>query len=58
MVNATMYNIYDEDGLAIDICYSYAYFEVFGLTEEEFEKLENYYNTYCKDGSDYDDEDK
>lgn len=44
-VGDPMYNIYDEDELAIDICYSYAYFEVFGLTEEEFEQLKNYYNT-------------
>lgn len=42
-VGDPMYNIYDEDGLTIDICYSYSYFEVFGLTEEEFEQLENYY---------------
>lgn len=41
--NDLMYDIYDEDGLTIYICYSYRYFEVFGLTEEEFEQLENYY---------------
>lgn len=39
-----MTTIYDEDGLTIDICYSYEYFEVFGLTGEEFSELEEYYN--------------
>lgn len=39
----SMTNIYDEDGLCIDICYSYAYFEVFGLSKAEFDKLQKYY---------------
>lgn len=39
-----MENIYSSDGLAIDICYYYSYFEVFGLSEEEFNELRNYYN--------------
>lgn len=38
-----MVNIYDKDGLTIDICYYWAYFEVFGLTKAEFAELENYY---------------
>ena len=38
-----MSNLYDEDGLTIDICYDYDYFEVFGLTYAEFKKLEEYY---------------
>ena len=28
-----MDTIYDEDGLTIDICYNYEYFEVFGLSD-------------------------
>lgn len=43
IVGDLMYTIYDEDGLTIDICYSYSYFEVFGLTDKEFKELEEYY---------------
>jgi hypothetical protein len=39
-----MYTIYSSDGLVIDICYDYEYFEVFGLSEDEFIELETYYN--------------
>lgn len=38
-----MTNIHNEDGLCIDICYGYAYFEVFGLSVAEFEELQKYY---------------
>lgn len=41
----TMETLYDSDGLTIDICYFWMYFEVFGLTEWEFEILEKYYNS-------------
>lgn len=40
-----MTTVYDEDGLTIDMCYHYEYFEVFGLTNEEFSELEEYYNS-------------
>ena len=40
-----MVTIYDENGLTIDICYYYSYFEVFGLSDEEFEELEVFYNS-------------
>ena len=43
IVGDTMTNLYKEDGLTIDICYGYEYFEVFGLTDDEFEELEKYY---------------
>ena len=33
----------DDDVLTIDICYGWSYFEVFGLSEEEFDELEEYY---------------
>lgn len=39
-----METIYCEDGLQVDICYYWAYFEVFGLSEEEFAELEKYYS--------------
>ena len=39
-----MTSIYNDNGLAIDICYQYAYFEVFGLSDDEFDELEKFYN--------------
>ena len=42
-----MTNIYSGNGLDIDICYGYAYFEVFGLTDDEFAELEEYYGECC-----------
>lgn len=38
-----MFTLYDENGLRIDICYYHGYFEVFGLTDKEFDELEEYY---------------
>ena len=35
--------IYDEDGLTIEVCYHWEYFEVFGLTDEEFLELVKFY---------------
>lgn len=43
MVGDTMNNIYDSEDLTIDICYGWMYFEVFGLTNNEFAELEKYY---------------
>lgn len=40
----TMYTIYDEDGIVVDYCPGWNYIEVFGLFEEEFERLENEVN--------------
>lgn len=40
-----MVTIYDEAGLTIDICYYYSYFEVFGLSDEDFKELEGFYNS-------------
>ncbi len=39
-----MTSIYNDNGLAIDICYSWNYFEVFGLSDEEFAELTKYYS--------------
>ena len=44
IVGDWMINIYNDNGLAIDICYGWSYFEVFGLSDEEFTELEEYYN--------------
>lgn len=43
LVGDPMSTIYDEDGLTIDVCYRCSYFEVFGLTDEEFEELKKFY---------------
>ena len=48
LIGDSMTTIYDKDGLVIDICYYYSYFEVFGLSYEEFEELEEYYNQLQK----------
>lgn len=39
-----MLTIWEEDGVTIDICYEYEYFEVFGLTEEEKNELLDFYD--------------
>lgn len=44
-----MVTIYDEDGLIVDICYNWEYFEVFGLSMSEFQQLEDFYETLRKE---------
>lgn len=44
IVGDWMTSIYNDNGLAIDICYTWNYFEVFGLSDEEFAELCEYYN--------------
>ena len=44
IVGDQMRNIYDCDGLVIDICDYYEYFEVFGLSQSEFNDLESFYS--------------
>lgn len=39
-----MTNIYYGSNLQIDICYRYGYFEVFGLSDEDFKELEKFYD--------------
>jgi hypothetical protein len=41
----SMWTIYEGEGLTIDICYYYSYFEVFGLNHADFKELERYYNS-------------
>lgn len=43
IVGDTMTTVYEDDGLQVDICYHWGYFEVFGLTDEEFTELETFY---------------
>ena len=40
-----METIYNDEGLTIDICYRYGYFEVFGLSDTDFEELKKYYSS-------------
>ncbi len=42
--------IYADDGLRIYICYYYSYFEVFGLSEDEFDELAEYYCSLESEG--------
>lgn len=45
VIGDEMITIYKNESLTIEICYNYAYFEVFGLTNEEFKELEKYYDS-------------
>jgi hypothetical protein len=45
IIGDTMETIYEDEDLTIDICYGYSYFEVFGLSDSEFEELEKYYRS-------------
>lgn len=45
IVGDEMETLYDDNELTIDICYGWYYYEVFGLTKEEFKELENYYES-------------
>ena len=53
LVGDLMGTIYDEDGLTIDVCDGYSYFEVFGLTNEEFMELKRFY-TYLQHSQEVD----
>ena len=44
-VGDPMVTVYDDAGLTIDICYVYSYFEVFGLSDEDFTELAEFYNS-------------
>ena len=45
IVGDYMITLYDKYGLTIDICYVWSYFEVFGLTDEEFDQLKTFYRS-------------
>lgn len=47
----TMDALYDDGELRIDICYYYSYFEVFGLSHNDFAELERFYNTLSEEES-------
>lgn len=39
IVGDEMETIYEENGVTIDFCWDYDYIEIFGITEDEFDKL-------------------
>lgn len=43
-----MTTVYEDENLTIDVCYKYSYFEVFGLSDTEFEELESYYDALAE----------
>lgn len=43
IVGDPMETIYDEDGVRVEICRKQEYFEVFGLSNEEFAEVESFY---------------
>jgi hypothetical protein len=45
VVGDCMTNVYNENGLIVNICYEYMYFEVFGLSDVEFSELYKYYES-------------
>lgn len=49
LVGDPMTTIYSKDGLQIDICYYYSYFEVFGLDDEDFKQLVRFYESIQKE---------
>ena len=48
IVGDPMNTIYYDGNLQIDICYHWEYFEVFGLSDDEFKSLEAYYESLLK----------
>ena len=43
VVGDPMHTVFNQDDLKIDICYGWDYFEVFGLSQDDFNELEEYY---------------
>ena len=41
----TMQLLYQNGNIRLEMCYYYSYFEVFGLSEEEFKLLKRFYNS-------------
>ena len=49
MCGDTMVTRYEDDEITIDVCPSWNYFEVFGLTDEEFHELKRFYEFLLED---------
>lgn len=48
VVGDPMETIYDEAGVRIELCRNWGYFEVFGLTNEEFSEVKSFYDLISK----------
>lgn len=48
LVGDRMTTLYREDELQVDICYGWAYFEVFGLKHDEWLALAQFYEELCE----------
>lgn len=44
-----MMTLYVDDDIKIDVCPFWSYFEVFGLTDEEFRELKNFYESLLEE---------
>lgn len=44
-----MSNVFKGKYFKVDICFNYAYFEVFGTNEKEFDQLKKYYEKIRKE---------
>ena len=49
LVGDYMTNIYNSENLIINICYDWSYFEIFGLSEDDFIELERYYKSLVEE---------
>lgn len=47
IVGDNMTNIYSDfkNGVVVDVCYPYGYFEIFGLDKEEWSEIKRYYDS-------------
>lgn len=45
IVGDSMETIYDNEGLRIELCTNWSYFEVFGLSKAEFLELKKFYES-------------
>ena len=51
IVGDPMTTLCEDDGVRVDICYKYEYFEIFGLTDEEFAEVESFYTHLSEDSN-------
>lgn len=48
MCDDPMETVYNENGIQIDICYAWNYFEIFGLEWDEKNEIERFYEEITK----------
>lgn len=42
------YRLFERGGVIVNICHTYEYFEVLGLSDDAFDEIEEYYDAICK----------